>query len=401
MAKKKLKRITRYEFLELIKSGTDPLSGFEVEGVISIVQMLRNSANKPLILTECKFSRLRSVEVGLTGNATFRKCIFDLIDLADTDSLTVDFEECFTFDLHLGGRVNKFSFQGISLKVNLNEIDISENRNHSFEIQSEIEDFFMYDSVVACKMDISLVQPSTAVSKIELKIQNSFIKALEVFSQSSLSSLSFRSVEFDNLVIHDGRYSLLSFDAITVSNLFSLKGQIDRVNLSSIRTSNPIQSDLRETNIKKGTRHSFRFLKNEAIRQNDNVSALRYHVKEMYSLLPNLWKERRYTLVIQQIMNLISNDHGSNWIVGLTFTVFASFFWYNCFNWSIDYSCLCKPDYWINFIHFFNPAHKIETLLNSCANLTFWAGVWDTLGRVFLIYGSYQTAQAFRSLGKK
>jgi len=63
---------------------------------------------------------------------------------------------------------------------------------------------------------------------------------------------------------------------------------------------------------------------------------------------------------------------------------------------------------WINLVydhidyfpHVFNPTHQFDYMANTGANYQGWALVVDTLGRIAVGFGIYQTIQAFRKYGR-
>ena len=90
------------------------------------------------------------------------------------------------------------------------------------------------------------------------------------------------------------------------------------------------------------------------------------------------------------IFNRLSTNYGVNWLQGVIFTLVTAFIFYgaflllsNCPDWSLE-----------TYFRFLNPAHSYDFLQNF--NPNDWAYLIDTIGRVLIGYGYYQTIQAFR-----
>lgn len=107
--------------------------------------------------------------------------------------------------------------------------------------------------------------------------------------------------------------------------------------------------------------------------------------------------------IISLGLNRISNNHRNSYLLGILFTIgiglaFFSLsvislpdyqFEWNPFKWDMD-------EFWKNYLTFMNPTHDAD--LFDDFRPTGWTYFWQTLGRIFVGYGIYQTVQAFRKL---
>lgn len=105
--------------------------------------------------------------------------------------------------------------------------------------------------------------------------------------------------------------------------------------------------------------------------------------------------------------NKNSNDFGTNWMVGVNFTILSG----------LIISTFILFPLWLNDCIYFNPnTDGIGDFLQNLGEImsitkwdkfhllgekpTSWQYIWLYLGRIFIAYGIYQTIQAFRKYGK-
>lgn len=164
--------------------------------------------------------------------------------------------------------------------------------------------------------------------------------------------------------------------------------------------------------IEKSNRESFRIIKNEFYKQNNQIEALNYQQREMFSyfkeLIYNLKRNNGnyFTYFIKVLktindltvllINYLSNLFGLSWIVGVVFTFITTFLMFHYFLDSTK--CECDVYFWKYYIQFISPIHKIDFIEN--VTLTNKSYIIDFFGRVLSSFGFYQTIQAFRKFGK-
>lgn len=200
---------------------------------------------------------------------------------------------------------------------------------------------------------------------------------------------NFYGASFDkNMYLNDGEFKKLELERCVIDNSYFL-----------------------DVKIKSAGRETFRIIKNEFLKQNDRIEALKYHAREMNAY----WRELalkvikydvksfwEYLKVLGDILiltlNTLSNRFGLSWMIGLIFTFSTTWLMY-C--WYLDYICICPPEnisFWKYYPQFLSPLHELQFIEN--AQLTNGAYVIDFLGRAVSSFGIYQTVQAFRKFGR-
>jgi hypothetical protein len=146
----------------------------------------------------------------------------------------------------------------------------------------------------------------------------------------------------------------------------------------------------------------------------DAVTALSYYAKEMNALMisPNIGFGERINLFFGRI----SNNHGTDWILGVisTFICGGICFFFFCFHFNIKPSFTYQgwTFFWNNsmpaFLEFFNPLHKTKEIVAILKNvkpdavkLNWDNSLVDFLSKISITYFEYQLIQAFRKYGKK
>ncbi|MGZ5133800.1 MAG: hypothetical protein ACXWCG_01565 [Flavitalea sp.] len=171
-----------------------------------------------------------------------------------------------------------------------------------------------------------------------------------------------------------------------------------------------VNPDFQNAKVQNADRESFRIIKNEFLKINNNVEALHYKAKEMIAYERELIAQKRYDEYSLVFRNKISNDHGLSWARGLLFTLAISIIFYFWYLWTLQ----SQPFKWGwagwqsyigavdktfgYFIRFFIITHDLDFMReykpSSCSFFV------DFLGKIFIGYGIYQTVQAFRKHGK-
>ena len=233
------------------------------------------------------------------------------------------------------------------------------------------------------------------------------------------------------VAIQDSSFNKLNFDKATI---------VGQLNIDNV-------------DIKKySSRETLTKIKNEFIKKNDTVSALKYkskeynkHFKDIFAkAIGDLWKipsidiydreikyffflhDRILLIIVKYITNLvsnifditllllnkISNNNGQWWFQGVLFTLSIAFVFYTLYSYSIIYDISCdlnfntsdwillKDKYWesehlqqvVKFLWIPDGLKKIEGDIYSY--------IWFVLGKILIGYGIYQTISAFRKYGK-
>lgn len=240
---------------------------------------------------------------------------------------------------------------------------------------------------------------------------NAIFKEKAVFQYSKIAN---------NLILRDAK-----FDAgINLSQVnFIDNGNINifRVIINDFSTSSPKNNDDWENISASEKRETFRILKNEAIKQNNKISALDFHAKEMQSYYDELKseskKERterkiRNTSVEKAILTLNrwSNGYGLRPDKGFIFTIFYTalplfiLYWLSLPNKPIVFTTETTVFHTFKaigfvlgeFAQFINPTHALDFM----KVIGDWSILIDLISRIFIGFGIYQTIQAFRKYGR-
>ena len=222
------------------------------------------------------------------------------------------------------------------------------------------------------------------------------------------SNCDFTSAEFKKRVDFDGSsWIQAKFNYAEFNDFISFKNS--RINYLCLTKANVNgKSDFIGATIKDGDRETFRIIKNEFIKINNGVEALRYKSKEMASYERELrGLNSEYFLVF---LNRISNNHGINWGRGVLFTLIAAvlfFILYLCTLGSLPFHVGYKN--WHSFtaaldlttryfVRFLIITHDIDFM--SQYGPTAASFVVDFVAKIFIGFGIYQTIAAFRKHGK-
>ena len=209
------------------------------------------------------------------------------------------------------------------------------------------------------------------------------------FDRSSFKSITFKNCEFADVASFKN-FSCLKLE---ISKAIFLKG-----------------ADFLDSNIINADRETFRIIKNEFLKINNQIESLNYRSKEMkaYELeLKNTKKRSEFFLIF---LNKISNNHGLSWFRGLCFTIVAAIFFFNLYLFSLkqlpykwgwqginNFLTACSTVFKY-FIRFIIVTHDIDFMNEfQPSGLSY---LIDFTSKIFIGYGIYQTIQAFRKYGK-
>ncbi|WP_454981147.1 pentapeptide repeat-containing protein [Capnocytophaga haemolytica] len=149
-------------------------------------------------------------------------------------------------------------------------------------------------------------------------------------------------------------------------------------------------------------RESYRIIKDNFYKNNDKINGLAFYKREMHLYQKELGGSARVKDSTVLFLNRISNNFGTNWLKAVAFTLLSGIITYGLVILSL-YEEISWDSYGLKDIF----KHFLEIL-----NIAEWEvhpfglalGVWGYLalfiGRIFIIYGYYQTIQAFRKFGK-
>jgi hypothetical protein len=204
----------------------------------------------------------------------------------------------------------------------------------------------------------------------------------------------FKSIVFNNCEFRD----LVSFQYFQAGNL-----TISRAIFTN-------GADFLNSKINIADRETFRIIKHEFQKINNQVEVLHYRAKEMLAYEHELkFKNNAWEYLLLQL-NKRSNKHGLSWSRGLLFTLTLSILFYVLYLFTLEK----LPFYWgwtnfysfwkasgitiKDFIRFFIVTHDFDFMKEY--NPSALSFIIDFISKIFIGYGIYQTIQAFRKYGK-
>lgn len=223
--------------------------------------------------------------------------------------------------------------------------------------------------------------------------------------------LTFSSVHFlNNVYFEEAHINDLSLEYIAFPNIVSLNEcNISRLSIRSIYFEKPAFNISHLEVQQCDNRYTARFMKNEALKANDMVLALKFKAIEMQEY----WKELKRIVFrkhqwqhlpecILLGLNTVSNNNGRWWLLGAAFTVivwviFFSLFiivrdgWGSTFIWA-------DPAYLKEAVSYFWVFSGLDGLMSK--NVTLIGISIFILGKIFIAYGIFQTISAFRKYSK-
>lgn len=152
-------------------------------------------------------------------------------------------------------------------------------------------------------------------------------------------------------------------------------------------------------------RKTLRAIKRELINTHNQIDYLRFKAYELEAYKKEIdgnklnWKD---SLILY--FNEDSNYFGLDWTKGIRFIFQWSFIFYllyiitysACTNY---FNCIPKiEDFFVNYLKFTNPFSFLKPPIEDTENY-FLPFLFFLLGKIFVSYGIYQTAQAFRKFG--
>ncbi|MDF2380513.1 hypothetical protein JMG10_03465 [Nostoc ellipsosporum NOK] len=137
----------------------------------------------------------------------------------------------------------------------------------------------------------------------------------------------------------------------------------------------------------------FRQFKMISVKNMDKISQFQFERMEIEQYNQQLdWRKDFGDWFVLKT-NRLSNYHGQDWQLPITWLLFSSFLFYTLLNFATNFDC-----YHIgNYLNFLLPFHSLSDV--TCSNgpvLNAWAKFWDILQRLFSSYFIFQFLRAFR-----
>jgi len=299
--------------------------------------------------------------------------------------------------------------------------------NSTFKKLLRIENAYIEILVLRNCIFESAVKIFNLVNNIKMAVfKNSTIKGLFMFNGWNNKRLRFEEnarIDFSYILLAESGYLIIrnindvdsyngNFDfrcanilgIVVFNDIYANK--LDLLNSSITGSFNEDKNKIKDYS----NSQTFVRLKNEAIKKNDTINALRYKAEEMKKYKKELRQEKRNIKErILIFLNTISNDNGQNWVRGLLFTFALAFVFCLLINLGVDgneklyfywgwdgwdsYKIILKRLLAvINIFNFDNTNSEME--LNLIGNFIFF------ISKIFVGYGIYQTISAFRKYGK-
>ncbi|MHA8070689.1 pentapeptide repeat-containing protein [Aquirufa ecclesiirivi] len=161
-------------------------------------------------------------------------------------------------------------------------------------------------------------------------------------------------------------------------------------------------------------KETFRLLKQYFEKNGDDLEYIKYLKLEkspIVDILKYEIKNSKLTLnsinkifeILSIWLNKRSNNHRDSYVRGILFTIIIGFVFFTLtvislpnYQFEVLPNKWCMNDFGMYFFTFMNPTHNID--LFKDLKPTGFTYFWQTLGRIFIGYGIYQTIQAFRKL---
>lgn len=159
-------------------------------------------------------------------------------------------------------------------------------------------------------------------------------------------------------------------------------------------------------------RETFRILKNESLKQNNQFDTIKFYKLELQSYYSEIiaklgigLKTNNYCLFFNSLadflilfLNKISNNHKTSWFQGVVFTIIVSVFFYSLTmsflpNVTFTFIPNLTDENMKAYIEYVNP---FIIQFSDADEKPFLYFVMRVIGRIFIGYGIYQTVQAFR-----
>lgn len=220
----------------------------------------------------------------------------------------------------------------------------------------------------------------------------------------------FSGSRFEKRAFFDSsRFKVLVLKQVEFREVVSFTG----MNCGELKLSKSVflqYADFLDVKIQTGSRDTFRAIKNEFLRHNNSVEALVYQARELRIYESSITWKRKPKEKAVLFLNKISNDFGTNWVRGLIFTIAFSVFFFIVYTFSLPHFPVkfgwCGWQSFFDaidisfkyFFKFFIITHDLDFMREYGSNASSY--FIDSIARIFIGYGIYQTVAAFRKYGK-
>ncbi|WP_435579438.1 hypothetical protein [Gilvibacter sp.] len=421
--KRNLTPISKEEFMDAWEKGENFL-----EREFDFAPFEENLTARDSIFSFCSFkldTNLSKIALFEEHRIHLNECEFYGLRITDTDvklAISISLPEFIHDDLYTYVyTISSCTFQsGLNITLeNGGQLDV-QNCNFPTPCHFNIQTMNDYDrlNIRGCTFS-SLVQIEAYENQLNRK-SNSIITVQDcnfsknvIFAVSGWPSLEIKRSNFNAMFdLKCRRNDLQAFNLNITDVTFKSLCSIECSNFNEIILSNVIFNDPLHfiyDKIKISNSLTCKTLKQQFLRKNDYINSLEFHQREMNSVLAEKRDSKKYADYMVLFLSQLSNNFGTDWIRGVFFTIGMAIILFPIFivlaspnlefgasfsgvNYAID-------NYLSEFWIFFNPAHKLSSFQGL--EIGFWAGAIDFLGRISIVFGSYQTAQAFRKFGRK
>jgi hypothetical protein len=368
-------------------------------------------------------SRIKNIQKNIGGDGiVIRNCTFNKTLILNNDSKNYIFNNC---DFNEFNPVDK-TYSG---KIRFHNCRFHKELKFDNVVFKDLVDFWhstFKGKVIFYKVDFE----ATAVFSISTFKENvlftySKIKEQAIFRGTTIE----KGVDF-SLAIITGNLAIFDF---TIKNFDSVKRKLSKMEYEDT------VSNIGDIPIK-NKRETFRIIKKQLTDQKNTIDANKFAFLESITFRKQMWfkitspfkfdkskfkkswndlksKTKEQFIKVKDwffavanygilTLNRVSNNHNTSYLRGLLFTISIGILFYYLliinsgkyvFSLSLDQKIISEniP----GFFNFLIPTHKFNFLgVNFIENFkpNNWFYLWDTLGRVFVGYGIYQTIQAFR-----
>lgn len=222
----------------------------------------------------------------------------------------------------------------------------------------------------------------------DLHFRNCKFTGFTHFSSSKINTITFDYVLFErNVSFKDSNFNLIKFEEVK----FEKGAFFDDLNKNN---SNIIIN---------WDRNTLREIKRELVNSHNQIDYLRFKAYELEAYKKEKGKSWKDSFIL--FFNEQSNYFGLDWFKGLKFTLYTSFICYLLY--IITFAIVIKSivhlpnsveDFFVNYLNFLNPFSFLKSPIDESEKY-FFPFLFFIIGKIFVSYGIYQTAQAFRKFG--
>lgn len=228
-------------------------------------------------------------------------------------------------------------------------------------------------------------------------------------NKNILNNIVFQSCKFEKYSLFDNsifnRTEILHskfLEKVSFNNFETIFFNLHQVSFSEAA----YFDDLNKNNssvIENWDRKTLRAIKRELINTHNQIDYLRFKAYELEAYKKEKGKSWKDSFIL--FFNEQSNYFGLDWFKGLKFTLYTSFICYLLY--IITFAIVIKSvvhlpnsveDFFVNYLKFLNPFSFLKSPVEESEKY-FFPFLFFIIGKIFVSYGIYQTAQAFRKFG--